>query len=68
MIATAQRTAPHREFVSVSSTARLIDAHPQTIRNMLKDGRLASVRIGDMIRIPMSEIERLKGEARRAAP
>lgn len=61
---TGERTI-RQEFLSVPTTATLIDAHEQTIRNMMRDGRLAYVRIGKTLRIPASEIERLKGEARR---
>lgn len=61
---TSRHRLPRRERDSAGEGM----GKPGTTYDFLKDGRLASVRIGDMIRIPMSEIERLKGEARRAAP
>jgi len=66
-LTTGERTV-RKDLISVATTATLIDAHEQTVRNMLRDGRLAYVRIGKTIRIPSTEIERLTNEARRAAP
>jgi len=40
-----------------------LGASSQSIRNWVRDGRLAGVRIGNRFLIPRSEVERMRGTA-----
>lgn len=47
----------------IDDAARLLDVHPETIRQMVRRGDLASVRVGRLLRIPRhSLIGLLQGE------
>lgn len=69
-MADATRTTPIQgpEFVSPRTVAELLDVNKRTILNMARDGRLAHIRLGAVIRIPAFEVERLREEARKVAP
>lgn len=56
------------EFVSPRTVAELLDVNKRTVLNMARDGRLKSIRLGAVIRIPAFEVERLREEARKTAP
>jgi excisionase family DNA binding protein len=51
------------EFFSILEFAQLIKVHPNTIRNMIKNGRLCAFRVGggrtSSYRISKSEIHRI---------
>lgn len=55
-----------KEFYTIAEAAALFCVSDRTIRNMIKDGRLAAAKVGGW-RIPAAEIERLKIPTR-AAP
>jgi excisionase family DNA binding protein len=50
-------------YLSINDFAKKIGVHPNSVRNMIKKGRLSTFRIGggktSSYRIPYSEIERL---------
>ncbi|TJZ44514.1 helix-turn-helix domain-containing protein [Streptomyces piniterrae] len=48
-------------FYSVEQVAGLLGLHPRTIRNYVRDGRLAAVRIGKQYRIAHRDLESLTG-------
>jgi len=52
-----------KDFLTVEEFSQVIGAHPHSIRNMIKKGRLSAFRMGggerSSYRIPRSEIERL---------
>lgn len=54
------------EFLSIKEMADKIRVHPNTIRNMIKSGRLNAFRLNGKkqapYRIPVSEIQRLSLE------
>jgi excisionase family DNA binding protein len=47
------------EAVSVSTAARLLDCHRNTITRLIKRGVLRTVQVGTMERIPMEAIRAL---------
>lgn len=47
------------EAVTVTEAAQALRLHPQTVRAMIRDGRLSAVRFGRAIRIPATELARL---------
>lgn len=53
----------NNEFLTVCEFAELINVHPNSVRNMIKKGRLSAFKIGggrtSSYRIPKSEIQRL---------
>lgn len=46
------------EAATVTEVAEALRLHPQTIRQMIRDGRLRAVRSGRAVRIPTTEIAR----------
>jgi excisionase family DNA binding protein len=52
-----------REFVPIREVATLLDVSPRTVLNMVRDGRLQSIQLGKVIRVPTVELERLRREA-----
>jgi len=50
-------------LVRVGVAARYLGLHPMTVRRWIDAGKIHAVQIGREARIPMSEIERLLGEA-----
>jgi excisionase family DNA binding protein len=62
-VSTTQDVRP--EAISVQMAAVLLDVHEDTIYNWIKGGVLVAVRLGPrVIRIPRSEIARLRQEGR----
>lgn len=51
-------------YRSVKDTAELLNVHPNTIYRMVSRGEMVAYRIGRVIRIEDTEIERLKTMAR----
>jgi excisionase family DNA binding protein len=53
----------NKEFLSICEFAQVIGVHPNTVRNMIKKGRLSAFRTGSgekaSYRISRSEIQRL---------
>lgn len=53
----------NREFLTINEFAELIGVHPNTVRNMIKSGRLSAFRTGasekSSYRIARSETHRL---------
>jgi len=56
------------EFVSLNTVSKLLNVNSRTVHKMAMDGRLAHIQLGQMIRIPIFEVERLREEARRSMP
>jgi excisionase family DNA binding protein len=50
------------ELLTVSQAAEALTASSQSIRNWIRAGRLAGVRIGSRFLIPRAEVERLRGD------
>lgn len=49
--------------VDVKTAAELLDVHPETVRALIRDGKLRSVRVGRLVRIPREALtEFLSGE------
>lgn len=53
----------YENVFTVNEVAKILKVTPLTVRNMIKDKRLKSIRLGTTIRILESEVVRLqKGE------
>ena len=53
---------PMEKHLSVASASELIDCSEQFFRNLIRDRKICFVKFGRMVRIPISEIEKLKVE------
>jgi excisionase family DNA binding protein len=53
----AQGTTTISTLLTIPEAAAALRCHPQTIRNLLRAGKLRTVRIGTRHRIPMNAIE-----------
>ena len=51
------------DLLTASQAGEALSASSQSIRNWIREGRLAAVRIGNRFLIPRSEVERLRGDA-----
>ena len=51
-----------QNLITVSQAAEALSSSGQSIRNWIREGRLAAVRIGNRFLIPRSEVERLRGD------
>ena len=49
-------------YYSVKTAAKLLDCSEQFFRNLIRDRKIGFVKFGRMVRIPVSEIEKLKIE------
>lgn len=49
-------------YYSIKTAAKLIDCSEQFFRNLVRDRKIGFVKFGRMVRIPVSEIEKLKIE------
>ncbi len=64
MVATTrERTAPERKFLSPKDFAAITDVSERHALDMVKEGVVGHIRLGRSVRIPASEIERLRQEA-----
>jgi excisionase family DNA binding protein len=53
-------------FLTVAECAQALQCSPATIKRLLKKGELRGIKIGRLVRIPASELERLAaGEGER---
>ncbi len=60
--------APNDEqLLTAAQAAEALSATSQTIRNWIRSGRLAAVRIGARFYVPAAEVERFRGEGARAS-
>lgn len=50
------------KYYSVATASELIDCSEQFFRNLIRDRKIGFVKFGRMVRIPASEIEKLKIE------
>jgi hypothetical protein len=48
------------EFVSVEDFARVFSVKPNRVREYISDGRLRAIKLRGVLRIPISELERVK--------
>lgn len=54
---------PRQEGFSVKQVATIVGVHEDTIRRLIKAGKLTAVRVGEkLLRIPRSELARLRKE------
>lgn len=44
------------EYLTIKEAAKLLDVHPNTIRNWIREDKLPSIKIGRTIRILKSDI------------
>ena len=51
------------EFVTVDEVAKMLSLHPYTIRRMVWRQRLPAIRVGRVIRVPLSAIRELERRA-----
>ncbi len=51
------------ECFSVEETATRLNISPKLVRSLIKKGDLRAIRLGRILRIPESEIQRLTGTA-----
>jgi excisionase family DNA binding protein len=49
-----------REFLSVADTARLLDCSEKVVRAEIRRGRLPEYRVGRLVRVRVSDIDRLR--------
>ena len=49
-------------YLSIKSAALLLDCSEQFFRNLIRDRKIGFVKFGRMVRIPISDIEKLKIE------
>jgi excisionase family DNA binding protein len=54
-----QRIADGERLFGMAASARCLNIHPQTLRGWIKSGKVSYVRLGRLIRIPQSELDRL---------
>jgi excisionase family DNA binding protein len=55
----AGNSSSDREVIGTTDAARYLGVHPQTIRAMIRDGRLAAARVGDRIRVRRADLDAL---------
>lgn len=57
------------ELLTVEEVADRLRCHPQTVRRFIWSGKLAHVKVGGMVRVPETALNRLieEGEARSTA-
>jgi excisionase family DNA binding protein len=56
-------TSDDKQLLTVSQAAEALNASSQSIRNWIRAGRLAGVRVGNRFLIPRPEVDRMLGEA-----
>lgn len=61
------RPTSHEVLLTVEQVAERLNLSPKTVRNWLGRRSLASVRLGRLVRIPSSDVERLLEEGLRPA-
>lgn len=64
--ATAQPTARvQTEYTSVTNLAKLFGVSRRHVLDLAHEGELAHIRIGNVLRFPLTEVERLRAEGTR---
>ena len=51
--------SPHERYYSIETAARIMDCSEQFFRNLIRDRKIGYVKIGRMVKIPSSELEKL---------
>jgi excisionase family DNA binding protein len=51
------------DLLTVTQAAEVLSSSGQSIRNWIREGRLAAVRIGNRFLIARAEVERMRGDA-----
>ncbi len=64
MVKVRERYCPHcgsaqERYYSIETAAQLMDCSEQFFRNLVRDRRIGYVKLGRMVKIPRSELERL---------
>ena len=54
--------SPLEKYLSVESAAKLYDCSEQYFRNQIRDKKISVIKLGRLVRLPVSEIEKLKIE------
>ena len=49
----------HERYFSIETAAMLLDCSEQFFRNLIRDRKIGYVKIGRMVKIPSSELEKL---------
>lgn len=47
-----QSPQPVRELLTVKDVAVRLDVHEQTVRDLIRSGRLSAVRVGRLVKVP----------------
>lgn len=50
---------PPERYLSIETAAMLLDCSEQFFRNLIRDRKIGYVKIGRMVKIPSSELEKL---------
>lgn len=50
---------PHERYYSIETAATLMDCSEQFFRNLIRDRRIGYVKVGRMVKIPRSELDKL---------
>lgn len=45
-------------YLTVDEAARILRVHPETVRRLIRHGDVAAVRVGSLLRIDPSELDR----------
>ncbi len=64
MVKARERYCPHcgntqERYYSIETAAQLMDCSEQFFRNLVRDRRIGYVKLGRMVKIPSSELEKL---------
>ncbi|MCH7574797.1 MAG: helix-turn-helix domain-containing protein [Candidatus Marinimicrobia bacterium] len=51
--------SPHERYYSIETAARIMDCSEQFFRNMIRDRKIGYVKVGRMVKIPSSELQKL---------
>jgi excisionase family DNA binding protein len=55
-------------LLTVSEVAKRLKCHQHTVRRWIWDGKLAAVKVGDLVRVPATELEGFLKPARARKP
>ena len=59
---------PSAELLTVEEVAKRLRCHPQTVRRYIWSGKLGFVKVGGMVRVPESALERTLAELGEPTP
>jgi excisionase family DNA binding protein len=54
--------APRRRAHSVDAAAEALSVSPRTMRRMIADGRIKTIRVGYRVLVPDAELDRISNE------